>query len=178
MTSKAHTLVLGWGNPGRGDDGLGPEFVRLVSGLDLPGVVADSDYQLQVEDAVDIARFPRVLFVDADRQGPGPFRVDRLRPRDRSLSFSTPSVAPAAVLALSRDLFATEPEAWILGIRGYEFDAFEERLSDRARRNLEEAVRAVAAALQTGGLRTFGEAIAEHESQPEQEDETCLTTNH
>ena len=55
-------------------------------------------------------------------------------------SFSTHSVAPAAVLALSRDLFGAEPEAWLMGIRGYRFDEFGEELSPGAQRNLLAAI--------------------------------------
>ena len=46
---------------------------------------------------------------------------------------------PGGVLALSRDLFDREPEAWLLGIRGYAFDEFGEtltlRLADAAARD-------------------------------------------
>ena len=66
------TLILGWGNPGRLDDGLGPAFVEILQTLDLPGVEVDSDYQLQIEDAAEVASFQRVVFVDADRTGAEP----------------------------------------------------------------------------------------------------------
>ncbi len=123
------TLILGWGNPGRQDDGLGPALAAAI-GVDPPTAVAvETDYQLQVEDAAEVARFDRVLFVDADRRGPAPYSLRRIEANDHRMSFSTHSVAPEAVLALSRDLFGAEPEAWLLGIRGYEFDDFGEGLS-------------------------------------------------
>jgi hypothetical protein len=49
-------------------------------------------------------------------------------------------VTPEAVLALSRDLFRAAPEAWLLAIRGYDFDRFCEELSPRAAANLSRAV--------------------------------------
>ena len=140
MTPTATTLILGWGNPGRVDDGLGPAFIEALSKVAPPGIALDSDYQLTVENAAEVARYDRVLFVDADRCGPEPFTMQKVEPSADAGSFSTHSVAPGAVLSLCRDLFHATPEAWILGIRGYEFDRFGEGLSRRARANLARAV--------------------------------------
>ena len=142
------TLMLGWGNEGRGDDGLGPALVRMLADRGPDGLKADSDYQLQVEDAYEVARYPRVIFVDADRSGPEPFSFRRLGPAPSSLSFSTHSVTPGGLLALAQELFGAEPEAWLLGIRGYDFDRFEESLSPAARENLAAAADFVASALE------------------------------
>jgi hydrogenase maturation protease len=158
---KTETLILGWGNPGRGDDGLGPAFVQALSESDLLGVATESGYQLQVETAAELARYDRVLFVDADRTGTGPFWLARLRPDPASVAFSTHSVSPAALLALARDLFQAEPEAWILGIRGYRFDEFEEHLSHGAQRNLVAAVSAMASAIQSDELRAIPDGMAD-----------------
>ncbi len=156
MKGPQDTLILGWGNPGRGDDGLGPEFVQAVESLSLPGVDADSDFQLQVEDAWEVTHYRRVLFVDADRSAAEPFRLQRLEAAGRGLVFSTHSLSPATVMALARDLFDCHREAWVLGIRGYEFDIFEERLSAGARENLDAAVRAVEPLLRCpGGWRAM-----------------------
>jgi len=152
LKRRPETLILGWGNPGRGDDGLGPEFVRAIGELGLAQVAVDSDYQLQIEDAAEMARYRRVLFVDADRSGAEPFWLGRLRPQASGVSFSTHSVSPAALLALARDLFQADPEAWVLGIRGYDFDEFLEQLSDGARSNLDQAVEYVKSAVQGGEL--------------------------
>ncbi len=143
------TLLLGWGNDGRRDDGLGPALVRLLAERRLPGLTVGSNYQLQVEDAYDVARYPRVIFVDADRSGPEPFSFQRLAPTPQGLSFSSHSVTPGGVLALTRELFGSEPEAWLLGIRGYDFDRFESSLSEKARDNLVAAADFLAAAFST-----------------------------
>lgn len=140
MTPAPTTLILGWGNPGRVDDGLGPAFIEAVSKIAPSSVVLDSDYQLTMEDAAEVAHYDRVVFVDADRSGPAPFSMRPLEPSTDGGSFSTHSVAPGAVLSLCRDLFHATPEAWILGIRGYEFDRFGEGLSEGARANLDQAV--------------------------------------
>ncbi|MCP3956855.1 MAG: hydrogenase maturation protease [bacterium] len=147
---SSDTLMLGWGNQGRRDDGLGPALVRILAQRRLPDLTLGSDYQLQVEDAYEVARYPRVIFVDADRSGPEPFSFRRLAPSASSSSFSSHSVTPGGLLTLTRELFNREPEAWLLGIRGYDFDRFEESLSPEARRNLDHAADFVTAALQTG----------------------------
>lgn len=136
MTSNPRTLVLSWGNPGRGDDGLGPALTNMIGDRVGAGTSVGSDYQLQIEDAAEAACFDRVVFVDADRAGPEPFSCRRLFPAENGLSFTSHSVTPGALLTLTRELFGREPEAWIVGIRGYDFDTFEETLSLRARTNL------------------------------------------
>lgn len=177
MKSDAETLVLGWGNPGRGDDGLGPEFVRAISALDLPGVVVDLDYQLQVEDAAQVAGYRRVLFVDADRGGAEPFWLGRLQPLESGLSFSTHSVSPGAVLALARDLFKAEPEAWILGIRGYDFDEFCEHLSARARSNMDQAVNTLKSTVLENGWREIRPQTVIKPTNHDHEGDLCQTTS-
>ena len=153
--SGAHTLILGWGNPGRRDDGLGPALAAAVAADAPAGVTVDTDYQLQVEDAAELARHARVLLVDADRSGGEPFTLRRLAPGSGSLAFSSHSVTPQALLALSRDLFGSVPETWLMGIRGYEFDEFGEGLSPRAGANLAAATTFVRAALDAGAFHEF-----------------------
>ena len=145
-------LLIGFGNPGRLDDGLGPALAERIERLALANVTADSDYQLTVEDAAEAARHDVVIFADADVGGPEPFYVRRLSPSGGTLSFSTHSVTPAAVLTLARELFRAEPEGYLLGIRGYEFDEFGERLSEGAAENLEAAATYLAAALESGKI--------------------------
>ncbi|MCP4544908.1 MAG: hydrogenase maturation protease [bacterium] len=150
--TSATMLLIGYGNPGRLDDGLGPAVAKAIAGLDLPGVSVDSDYQLTVEDAGDVAKYDKVIFVDADTSGAEPFWVKRLLPSEGSLTFSTHSISPAGVLQLARDLFHSEPECWLMGIRGYEFNEFGEVLSDKAQANLAEAVAFLESAIRKGEI--------------------------
>ena len=43
-------------------------------------------------------------------------------------------------MGLAVDLFGAKTKGYILGIRGYEFNEFGERLSERAQANLEAAL--------------------------------------
>ncbi len=45
------------------------------------------------------------------------------------------------MLGLAQSLFGAAPTGYALGLRGYDFNEFGERLSGRARSNLAEAVR-------------------------------------
>ena len=44
-------LVIGYGNPGRCDDGLGPALVARLESLRIPGLSVEVDYQLSIEHA-------------------------------------------------------------------------------------------------------------------------------
>jgi len=159
-----NVLVIGYGNPGRLDDGLGPAFIAALEQANLPGVAVSTDYQLNVEDAADLVGIDVVLFADADCAGPEPFSVQPVVPATETLSFSTHSVSPEAVLAMARDIFNAEPDAFILGIRGYEFNEFGERLSDPAAANLAAAVQYVINCLKQGRIEITRSADVEHAS--------------
>ena len=80
--SQAHEtlLLLGYGNPGRLDDGLGPALAASVEALALPGVTVQSDYQLGLEDAQPASRHDVVIFADAAASGEDPISFQRLEP--------------------------------------------------------------------------------------------------
>ena len=132
-------LLIGYGNPARGDDGLGPALAELFERSDLPGLTVDADYQLTVEDAAEAARHDVVVFVDASLNGPEPFWIKRLEPAAGGVGFSSHGVQPEAVLALARELFGAQPEAYLVGIRGYDFRMFRSALTPKARQNLAAA---------------------------------------
>ena len=146
VPARPRVLVLGYGNPGRQDDGLGPALAEALAALSLPGVSVDSDYQLMVDDAASFREADLVVLADAAVQGPEPFFVQRVEPRSGA-SFTSHGVDGPELAGLARDLFHVTPPVYQLGIRGYLFDTFEERISDKARANLEEALRFLAGAL-------------------------------
>jgi hydrogenase maturation protease len=131
-------LVLGYGNPGRQDDGLGPALAAEIEVLGWPGVTVCDNYQLVIEDAVDIAEHDVVWFVDAARDGCEPCEARRLSPAF-DVTFSSHLVKPETLLAIAEQYYGKSPEAWLLGIRGYEFE-FLEGLTDRASSNLAVAL--------------------------------------
>jgi hydrogenase maturation protease len=133
-------FVMGYGNPGRLDDGLGPAFAERIRALGIPGVTTDADYQLNVENAATLAEHDLILFADASVDAPEPFDLQPLEAEHSGLGFSSHSLSAGALLGLVQDLFGARPKAWLLGIRGYAFNEFGERLSERAQANLNAAV--------------------------------------
>lgn len=132
-------LIIGYGNPGRLDDGLGPRFAEKMEKLQLKGVTIDSNYQLTVEDAAAIAEHDYVVFVDADVSGQEPFHFEHVVPKSH-MSFSSHSISADALMAMAADLLSSNAEAYMLGIRGYEFNEFGERISPKAEKNLDTAL--------------------------------------
>ncbi|MFP4380363.1 MAG: hydrogenase maturation protease [Candidatus Sumerlaeia bacterium] len=140
-------LLIGFGNPGRKDDGLGPALAAAVEKMGLADVTVESNYQLNVEDSDAIAKHDVVIFADASVNCKEPYEFERLAPQAVS-SFSSHSIEPRAVLALAHQLFQAKTTGFMLAIRGYEYNEFEENLSDAARENLQKAVAFVEEILQ------------------------------
>lgn len=155
-------LIIGYGNPGRLDDGLGPAFAAALQELNLPGVTVDSDYQLTVEDAEQAAHYDAIIFVDAAVRGPEPFALRAVKPTSEA-SFSTHSVEPGAVLTLAEQLFGGRPAAYALAIRGYAFNGFGEQLTPAAHRNLAAALSFMQDSLRQGGFKPARELDPELE---------------
>jgi hydrogenase maturation protease len=138
--TTGQVLLIGFGNPGRQDDGLGPAMAQAIEQKQLPGVTVDSDYQLTVEDAAEVAKYDTVVFADASVNGAEPFWVKRIHAVESGVEFSTHSIDARSVLALAKRLFGAQPKAYLLGIRGYDYNEFGEVLSPRAKANLVQAI--------------------------------------
>jgi hydrogenase maturation protease len=134
-------LIHGYGNPGREDDGLGPELAERIEKLEIEGVATDADYQLNIEDAVALSEYDIVLFVDASREDGDRLTLRRVKAAPE-IAFTSHSVSPESILAICEDHFQASPETWLLGIAGYSFE-MAEGLTPRARENLEDAVKHV-----------------------------------
>lgn len=159
MTAEGgDVLVIGYGNPGRLDDGLGPALVEALEKLGLAGVDLDADYQLLVEDAAAAAAHKVVVFADAAEAGPEPFFFRTVEPKGE-LGFSSHGCQPGQIMALARELFQARTKGYILGIRGYEFNEFREALSNAAKANLAAATEFIVKVIRS---RDF-EAAAEKE---------------
>lgn len=145
----APILIFGWGNPSRGDDALGPLFVERIGALGLPGVECLTDFQLQVEHALDLQGRARILFVDAGVDAAAPYSQRRLSPA-RDASFSTHAMTPEAVMQVYVDLHdEAPPPCTLLAIRGERFE-LGEALSPAAAAHLEAALQWARAWLNRG----------------------------
>lgn len=130
-------LIYGFGNPGRQDDGLGPAIIERLENEQFPGVATDCNYQLNIEDAYFVAENDVVVFVDASINADEPFSFSKIEP-SAEITFTTHSMSPQSVLALCAELYDKKLEAYVLGIRGYEWD-FATGLTSMAENNFNEA---------------------------------------
>ena len=135
----APTLVFGWGNPSRGDDALGPLLIDRIAALQLPGVECLTDFQLQVEHALDLENRRRILFIDASIDATAPFAVTVLEPA-RDASFTTHAMTPEAVMHVYVELHdEAPPPCTLLAIRGERFE-LGEAVSPAAANHLDAAL--------------------------------------
>ena len=136
-------LVLGVGNPSRGDDALGPLFVARAEDA-LAVEVRDrhveflTDFQLQVEHALDLVGRTKVIFVDASITASPPFEFTRVHPAHEQ-TVSTHAMSPAAVLEAHQKVMGPPPPAFVLAIRGERFE-LGDPLSPAAASHLDAAV--------------------------------------
>lgn len=121
LNSPAPILIIGIGNPSRGDDALGPLLIERLEALQTPDVELLTDFQLQVEFALDLQGRQQVIFVDASLTAAAPFTcTPAVAAEDHS--YSSHALSPAAVLHAYRQLIGAPPPAWILAIRGVAFE--------------------------------------------------------
>lgn len=141
----APTLILAWGNPSRGDDGLGPACLATLQerwiqqGLALDTVEFLEDFQLQIEHVCDLLDRKRVLLIDASIKANRPFEVERVQPwADHSVS--SHALSPQALLHVMQTVHGPQsvPPVWVLGIAGQSFE-LGEGLSPDAEQNLNAA---------------------------------------
>ncbi len=138
MTGK-RILVIGYGNPGRADDGLGPALAERLEALRIPGVTVETDYQLSIEHAALAAEHDIVIFADADANAGAPFYIRPVSPIPAG-RFTSHSVAPGEVLHIARSCFNASPEGYLLGMRAVDLGRFGEGMSEGAREGLGAAM--------------------------------------
>jgi hydrogenase maturation protease len=137
-------LVIGWGNPARGDDGLAWHALeQLASGPLGENVAVLLRHQLTPELAERVLPAERVIFVDASAQDPpGRIRCRRLSPAVGKPAFFSHHLTPGTLLALTQTLFGRCPEAFSLSVGGADF-SFSEALSPRVRSSLPRLLRCI-----------------------------------
>ena len=145
--NKLRTLILGYGNVDRGDDGLGyyvvNEISRRLAHSDIepygyePEMLTDSvaglfQRQLVPEMAEMLADFDRVIFVDAHTGAyDEEVRVVKVEPGYVPQAL-THHLSTEMLLFLTEAVAGRAPTGYLCSGRGYEFD-FTNDLSERTR---------------------------------------------
>ena len=150
----SRTLVIGFGNIDRADDGVAFEVVNALrrrlgqkelsgedTGLEELGETVDSIFlsQLAPELMDTLVDYSRVIFADAHvYENVEDLHCGPVAP-DYAPSTFTHHLTPAALLSFLKALYGAEPEARLVSIRGRDFD-FHRGLSEEARSLVEPAV--------------------------------------
>jgi len=132
------TIIIGIGNTGRQDDGLGWLFLDALKDLNI-GFDLEYRYQLQIEDAELISNYSSVIFVDATKaETQNGFEFSTCLPNER-YNFSTHALEPETILYLSKKLYNHQPKASILAIQGFTWE-LQIGLSKKGAENLAKAI--------------------------------------
>jgi hydrogenase maturation protease len=136
---NTHTLIIGYGNPLRGDDGVGPAAADVVRSWDVPGVHVVTCQQLVPELIEEMKAVKRVLFIDAkaDIEEPA-FTARIVEPTKTRLSLGHHQT-PANLLAILRELEGYRPQAWLITIAVESFD-HGDAMTSTARANMNAAL--------------------------------------
>lgn len=133
---KGRTLVIGYGNLDRGDDGVAFEVVNGLrrrlsqlpldeeqTGLDQLGTAVDSAFvhQLGPELLELAAGYDQIIFVDAHVQSEGDaLSVEAVGPA-YAVSAFTHHMTPGMFAALFKALYDRAPAAFVVSIQGTDF---------------------------------------------------------
>lgn len=120
------SLVIGFGNPLRGDDGFGPIVAQhFLEQFPSPNVSVLIRHQLTLDLAEELKHFERVIFVDAAADGP-PNQTSVTRIHLESTQSEKPPfshhVAIQEVLWTAATLYDAKPTSYLLSARGENFD--------------------------------------------------------
>ena len=136
-------LVFGYGNLSRGDDALGPRLLeRIKNKVDTDTVEILTDFQLQIEHALDLENRKLVLFIDASVSCKIAFDFFELQ-ASKDKSYTSHAMSPAALLQVYYSIKSRPPPpCFLLSIQGISFE-LGESLSLQAENNLQNAVKFV-----------------------------------
>lgn len=117
----SNILIIGIGNSGRKDDGLGWLMLDFIK-KKFFNIDCLYRYQLQIEDAEILSHYPTVVFVDATRENTENGFFFRSCHPNKGFGLSSHILEPETVLWLEDKLYHKNPMAYALGIEGKEWD--------------------------------------------------------
>jgi hydrogenase maturation protease len=154
MTTRS--LVVGYGNPLRGDDGLGWHAAAVLTADPQP---ADTDvltrHQLTPELAEDVANARLAVLIDASLGGtPGCVSIREVAPAPASPAPSwSHHLRPEDVVGLAQALFGATPQVFLVTVTGAHF-GYGTQLSPAVSSCVPKVVAIVEAALRPSDLRS------------------------
>lgn len=156
--SRDRALIIAYGNPSRRDDGVGFHVLNALrkqlgraplsleeDGTDELGGRIDTIclHQLAPELAELVAEYDVVVFIDAHVPNAYPELIrEELVGNECSIGPVTHHMKPEMIMAVVRALYGKAPKAWLISVRGHDFD-FGMELSPQTAALVEEAAERV-----------------------------------
>ena len=151
---KSKTLIIGYGNADRQDDGVGWHILKALAervncevpedpgeSIEVQCDLVDLLFILQIypELAESISHYKRICFVDAHTVDiPEEISWIKLTP-EYEKSPLTHHMSPKTVLSICETIYDRAPEAILVSVRGYHFQ-FERELSEKTKQLSQEAI--------------------------------------
>jgi hydrogenase maturation protease len=132
--------IIGYGNPQRQDDGIGPFVVNRLKGFlkHKKEVGFLALHQLAADQVEQLRKADLILFVDATVENLDGGRAwSRIYPETQLLPYLTHHIHPSYLLGLIQDLYHRSTPAWLVSIQGCDF-GFGEGLSPGAEKRAEK----------------------------------------
>ncbi len=128
-------LIFGYGNESRGDDALGVLMLAHIENhCSLEQIDLLTDFQLQIEHALDLEGRELVLFIDASVKSDIEFEFTQLTPM-RDTSYTSHAISPASVLDVYQNMKKEAPPPCFLLAIGAESFELGDGLSSKATQN-------------------------------------------
>lgn len=115
------TLVIGYGNPLRSDDGIGIWMAEEIARLNLPGVEVCTRQQLQVELVEECSAYDRIIFLDSSLDGEE-FEIRRVKYQLEVGSATTHHLRIELLVSLAERLGIRGPEFYVGTLRCGNFE--------------------------------------------------------
>jgi hydrogenase maturation protease len=147
-------LVVGIGNPLRGDDGVGLLLTERLRRHFGGALACEELFQADILVAGRLVQRPRLLVIDAAVLPGRPFELLRLEPAPSVVTpagFVSHVVGWPQILAAARDLFGARPVAHLCAVGGLDF-GFGEGLSPACAGNAEAAFAFLVDFVRTAGV--------------------------
>lgn len=141
MAAKTSTLVIGYGNSLRGDDGVGVAVAQQLETFSWQGVQAEERHQLTPELVMMMTEFEQVIFVDAGT-GLDTVQLQHLTPEEAQGTQLGHFCDPRSLLAMSAILYHYTPQTWLITIPTLNFE-FGETFSPLAEQGIKEALKII-----------------------------------
>ena len=141
-------LVIGYGNPLRCDDGVGPQIAKGIAAWGMPNVEAIAVHQLTPELAETLATADIAIFVDAYPASTE--QAVQICPLELAKSGTTTAhwCEPQSLLAITQALYGHHPQSWWVMVPGANFD-LGNALSPFAEQGIETALEEIEQLIQS-----------------------------